>query len=393
MKEYSILLGAGFSVNQGYPDGNQLNKKLSELDPNDFWVHTDGSVLLKKREDKDPCWYSDDARNKHFVIRLIKLFQQLSNDSFNYEEFYDFYNEIYREEKQYATFDKLCDDFRKDFDSKTNNHNLLYQTNKIFNQLISVFLVNKEGRKFYDPRHYCKPIFPGYTGFLNCLEYLGNDGIVHIHTLNHDLFFEIFKSSDWIQGKLSDGFKELGSPFYGNLGEIYKVRLPYFTNEYDDKFRFYKLHGSVDQFPFHIQGSGIETYVKIKMGIGTSDLFKEVVDEKGKPKYINDWINFYPDFLSGTTSKILRYREPWYYKKVFTHFENNLSASESLITIGYGCGDIEINNLIEAKYDYNKKPIFVIDPYPSKKTRDFLKRFNGKLIEKNPENIEIVDFE
>ena len=391
MKEKSLLLGAGFSVNQGYPSANKLNTKLRELDPEDFCVHTDGIVILKEKEAEDPYWYTDDAKNKHFVVRLIQFYNE-SND-FNYEEFYDFYNEIYRGESENHEFDKLCDDFRKDFKSKTDNYNLLSRTNNIFNQLISLFLVDKEGNKFYDPIHYCKPIFPGYTGFLNCLEKWGNYGIAHIHTLNHDIFFEIFKSSDWLQGNLSDGFHELGSPYYGNLKELYKVRLPYFTNEYNEKFRLYKLHGSIDQFPFHIQESGIDTYVKIKFGIGTTDLFKEVQNENGDLNYINDWINYHPDFLSGTTSKILRYREPWYYEKVFNHFENNLSNSDSFITIGYGCGDIEINNLIEDRFDFKNKPVFVVEPYPSYRTKQFLERFNGKLIEKNPENLELSDFE
>ena len=147
----------------------------------------------------------------------------------------------------------------------------------------------------------------------------------------------------------------------------------------------------MDQFPFHIQNNGIETYVKIKLGIGTSDLFKEI-EKDGELTYINDWINYHPDFLSGTTSKILRYREPWYYDKVFTHFENNLENSEELVLVGYGCGDIEVNNLIREKYDYMNKPLFIVDPFPSDKTHEFIDEFNGYLIEKTPDNLRIEDF-
>lgn len=391
MKQTSLLLGAGFSVNQGYPTANQLNQKLTSLDSEDFWIHTDGTVLLKKREDEDPCWYSSYTKGKFFIVKLIEFYQEYTKMEFNYEEFYDFYNEIYRNEKEIAEFDEFCDNFREEYHTDIDNHNLLSKTNNIFNQLIGHYLIDREGNKFYEPVHYCKPIFPGYTGFLNCLEKWGEEGAIHVHTLNHDIFFEIFKSSDWIQGNLDDGFKELGSPYYGNLGEKYKVRLPYFTNEYEKKIRLYKLHGSIDQFPFHIQNNGIETYVKIKLGIGTSDLFKEI-EKDGELTYINDWINYHPDFLSGTTSKILRYREPWYYEKVFTHFENNLVNSEELVLIGYGCGDIEVNNLIREKYDYKNKPLFVVDPYPSENTREFIDEFNGCLIEKTPENLRTEDF-
>jgi hypothetical protein len=168
MTETSILLGAGFSVNKGYPTANQLNKKLTELDPEDFWVYSDGTVFLKEQTEKDPCWYANDSKHKHFVIKLIEYYIKLKGN-FNYEEFYDFYNEFYRGKKD-ADFEAFCDKFRADFHIETNNLNLLSQTNKIFNQLISLFLVDGEGKKFYDSVHYCKPTYDGYTGFLNCLE-------------------------------------------------------------------------------------------------------------------------------------------------------------------------------------------------------------------------------
>ncbi|MGV3541090.1 MAG: SIR2 family protein [Rufibacter sp.] len=392
MKQTSLLLGAGFSVNQGYPTASQLNEALVNLHPEDFWIHTDGTGLFKSRDEKDPCWYDSYAKGKYFITRLINFYIELTKEGFNYEEFYDFYNEIYRQEKEVKEFNEFCDSFRVEFHSNTDNLNLLSQTNQIFNQLITHFLVDREGNRFYKPVHLCKPIYPGYTGFLNCLEFWGTDGTVHIHTLNHDIFFEIFNNSDWLQGNLCDGFNELGSPYFGDFKEDYKVRLPYFTNEYKEKFRLYKLHGSIDQFPFHIQDNGIQTYVKIKYGVGNNGLYKEV-NQEGELTYINDWINYHSDFLSGTTSKILRYREPWYYEKVFTHFENNLEASERLIAIGYGCGDLEVNNIIEQKFDFNNKPVYVVDPYPSERTTEFIKKFNGKLVEKTPENIQISDFE
>jgi hypothetical protein len=153
----------------------------------------------------------------------------------------------------------------------------------------------------------------------------------------------------------------------------------------------YKLHGSIDQFPYHIQESGIDTYIKTKPGIRNHSFFKEISDGNGSFKYINDWINYHSDFLSGTTSKILRYREPWYYEKVFIHFEKNLAASEILVIVGYGCGDTEINNLIQKFFDPKKK-IFIVEPYPHSGTKAFCAKFNAKLIEKNPDNISIEDF-
>lgn len=390
MIEFSLLLGAGFSVNQGYPTAKQLNSKLAKLKPDDFWIDTSGNISLKDKEEEDPCWYTDYAKFKHFVVILIQFFIKMQD--FNYEEFYDFYNRIFRKEVSNKKFQQLCDDFRSEYQIKTDNQNLLRHTDKIFNQLIALFLVDKNGNQFYKPIHYSKEVFEGYTGFLNCLEKWGNDGIAHVHSLNHDLFFEIFNSSDWFQGNLSDGFEELGSQYYGNLKEIYKVRLPFFTNNYNKKFRLYKLHGSVDQFPFYDKVNGLVNYIKVKPGIRTIDLFKEVKNEDNQLTYISDYSNYHSDFLSGTYSKILRYNDPVYYEKVFDHFQNNLTHSTSLIIIGYGCCDIEINNIIEKKFDYRNKPIFVVDPYPSDRTKQFLKRYNANLIIKNPNNIELNDF-
>ncbi len=259
--------------------------------------------------------------------------------------------------------------------------------------MISKFIVDGEGKKFYESIHYSKPIYPGYTGILNCLENWGNEGTTHIHTLNHDIFFETLSSSDWIQGNFSDGFEELGSKYYGGIKGNVKVRLSYFTNNYNEKFRLYKLHGSFDQFPFHLQDSGIDTYVKIKLGIGTTELYKEVDNGQGGYKYVNDWLNYHPDFLSGTTSKILRYGEPFYYDKVFANFKKNLSHSNKLIIVGYGCGDSEINKMIEDNFDYKQYPVIIVDPYPTEQIELFAKKFNAKIIEKTPNKLELEDCE
>ncbi len=222
MAEISILLGAGFSVNKGYPTANQLNNRLTELTAEDFWVASEGTVLLKDKSEKDPNRYSINSKHKNFVVDLILHYCD-KVESFNYEEFYDFYNNLNPEEKG-TEFDEFCTKFRKEYSIDTDNLNFISQTNKIFNQLISLFIVDSDGNKFYESIHYCKPTFPGYTGFLNCLENWGNECTTHIHTLNHDIFFETLSSSDWVQGSFSDGFEEMGSKYYGGIKGNVKVR-------------------------------------------------------------------------------------------------------------------------------------------------------------------------
>lgn len=71
------------------------------------------------------------------------------------------------------------------------------------------------------------------------MENWGSQGIVDVHTLNHDLFLERLNITDWLQGNLCDGFEEMGSPYYGKLrtdDDSYMVRLARYTGFYPTNF-------------------------------------------------------------------------------------------------------------------------------------------------------------
>ena len=85
--------------------------------------------------------------------------------------------------------------------------------------------------------------------------------------------------------------------------------------------------------------------IKSRRGIGPLDLMKEV-EIDGKLSYEQEHGQYHPDFLSGTTQKILHYSKNDYYKKVFKHFKLNLENSNILIVIGYGFRDKGINEII-----------------------------------------------
>ena len=387
MSQISLLLGAGFSVNKGYPTANQLNNKITSLQPNQFTVADQGSVCWLKTGQADPNTYSQDHTYKQFTLELIAFYAE--NHKFNYEEFFDYYINVKKADPKDAAFEKFCDSFRENHGVEYNNINLIGGLNNIFNQLISGLLVDRGGTKFYEKIHHTGP-YAGYNGFLGCLQKWGRKDIVHINTLNHDLFLESLNHTDALSGNLSDGFQELGSPFYGGMEDGSKIRLSFFKGIYNTNFRLYKLHGSLDQYPFHLMNGGkIDSYIKIKYGIGVTDLYKEIPDRDGELTYINDFINYFPDFLSGTTSKILRYSDPVYYELIFKHFETNLRASEILVLVGYGCRDSEINNIISENF---KGKIYVVDPFPQQYTDEFCDKTGAVLIKKTPENIGIDDF-
>jgi hypothetical protein len=257
-------------------------------------------------------------------------------------------------------------------------------------------LVDREGKKWYDDEpYYLKPEFPGYTGILNCLEQWGNKGIVNIHTLNHDLYFERLATTEWLQGELCDGFEELGSPYYGKLqanNRSYKVRLPCYTAKYNKKFRLFKLHGSRDYGVYYGAKGSVFTpqvYLKTRFGVGFGDFYKEIIEADDSKRYEDCWVNYHADFLTGTTSKIERYTEPLLYNKLFDHFRVNLEQADQLVIIGYGAKDSEVNNIILKHFDFKNKPSVIIDPYPGSTVKELQIKLGAKLIQLQLETVSI----
>ena len=49
--------------------------------------------------------------------------------------------------------------------------------------------------------------------------------------------------------------------------------------------------------------------------------------------------------------------------------------------------------MIESNFDFKKYPVVIVDPYPTEQIESFAKKFNAKIIEKTPNNLEIKDCE
>ncbi|MDR3652151.1 MAG: hypothetical protein P4L34_04185 [Paludibacter sp.] len=264
---------------------------------------------------------------------------------------------------------------------------------------MSSYLKDRDGKNWHDDEaFYLKPTFDGYTGLLNCIEHLSKDYTLNIHTLNHDLFFERLNNTEWLNGNLSDGFEELNSPYYGKLlhdNRNYMCRLSRYTGKYTGKIRFYKLHGSKDYYVYSgTQGNAFipENYIKSKWGVGSTNFYKEKMDKDGNIIYENCWVNYHSDFLTGTSSKIIRYREPLLYKQLFKMFENNIKAADMLIIIGYGCKDTEINKILIEKFGKGK-PCYIVDPFAGDLVKSFVAQIgsSAKLVIKQLETLKITD--
>ncbi len=394
-KSISLLLGAGFSAPMKYPTGSQLNELLLNCDGSDFGFSTDGRLCKDTRGGKP----NSEIKNSYdyefdFCQDLIIHFNE-TKGYFDYEEFYDFFVDDAKEDPKVEALYKAGH-----YGTEKALSQMLYALENIYCQLIGYFLKDGEGKSWYDDEgHMAGPIWPGYTGILNCLKKFSENYIVNVHTLNHDLFFERLNYSDWLRGELCDGFEEFGSPYYGRLsshGREYMCRLQYYTGKYNKKFRLYKLHGSKDYGIYYVPNGFVhspEKYVKTRWGIGVSNLYKEIQDDKGELKYHHCWVNYHADFLTGTTSKIERYSEPLFYKNLFQHFRDNLKDAEKLIIIGYGGKDSEINKMILENFDFKNKPSYIIDPYAGEYIKALQDQIGAKLIEKELDIIEVKELE
>lgn len=389
----AILLGAGFSAPMGYPIGDTLNNHLLSCTGDTFAFHSSG-VLAVSTDGKKPNFGYKTSYDIEFDFcrALIKYFYE-SRGYFDYEEFYDFMKDGARKD---PNVEKLAKPFLGESGTV---EQLIHALDNIFAQLIQYYLKDGNGEAYYDnAAHMGGPIFPGYTGILNCLKKLSEQYLINVHTLNHDLFFERLNLSDWINGKLCDGFEELGSPYYGKLdvnGRVYKVRLERYKGKYDKQFRLYKLHGSRNYgvyFSSHGSLASPENYLKTRYGIGFGELYKEKTNEKGELEYEHCWLNYHADFLTGTTLKIERYKEPLLYKKLFELFRQNLREAEMLLIVGYGGKDTEVNKMILENFDFKNKKSFIVDPYVGKNLNELAGQLSSTIITKNLDVLDATDF-
>jgi len=392
LREVSFLLGAGFSKPMGYPIGDCLSEKILNQIQN-FENITFDSI-------GNPKYNTNESSLGFGLLKSIINYFIEQNKKFNYEEFYDYLIESAKD------VDHLWMCYKKhewyqlsigELDKKEQNKRYiqeLFHIKVLFNQLVKSMLNDKDEKVWYSSNFLCKSKLPEYNGFLQYLSNLQKKYDINIHTLNHDLFFESLNNSEWITGKICDGFEELGSSFYGeftNKEETHKCRLSQYTGKYDKPIRLYKLHGSLDYYVYKSKHGGIrepKEYIKTRNEI--SEFYKEFENEYGVLEYDNFPMHFYPDFLTGTSSKIERYEDPIFYKKIFDLFKQNLNKADALVIIGYGFKDKEINRYIFEEFG-KEKPCFVINPDTDINYWDFRLKM-GKNTKLHKSYLEDFDF-
>ncbi len=373
----SILIGSGFSVPDGLPTVSHINKRLANLKEADFFLYQDQTAGFYKEGDeyRDPnakITYPDRLFAQEFVAFYNHQVLSGKPENFDYEVFFDYFMDNLNEKAHKDEIDDFVIRFKKaarwgerKFEE---SYQLLNRFLNIFNQLVA--------GELFRSRYYQNVSFLGlyhnYESFMRFLQSVLKDHVVYVHSLNHDMLFDYFgKNISGLWDFFTDGFSEKGSPYFGSVSHTYqirndepliknyKVRLAYYTGEYDNHLHFYKLHGSIDTYPLYIANSS--EVVVIKREYGVSDFYKEKFDEKTKKyEYENPFAMNYPSFLTGKTTKIKNYKQG-FYAGLLARFANNLSLSERLIIIGYGFQDEGINNYLENHFLLKGKNVLVID--------------------------------
>ncbi|MEO5643971.1 MAG: hypothetical protein ABIQ40_20335 [Bacteroidia bacterium] len=145
-KNISILLGAGFSANKGYPIGSKLNNLLLNCDLNKIGFHTDGRLMVSTDGKKPSIGYKTSYDiNSEFCLELFELFNS-KRGYFDYEEFYDFLKDKAESDSEVQKIASTY--FGAHFSSI---HDLLFGCDNILNQLISHYIKDKYKRLSIKP--------------------------------------------------------------------------------------------------------------------------------------------------------------------------------------------------------------------------------------------------
>lgn len=393
--KHAFLIGSGFSVPYGLPKVEDINQFFVSLKVDDFAIHS-SRVAYPLKGQKDLNGWMNKTEREFFVEFVAFYTQQLEwGKTFHYEDFYDFYYRAYRRGER-NLIDDFCNGFRASKEAMggrvRDNTNLLADFHNSFVQLLEGQLQRKEfyaiGIHSFNNHN--------YAGFMQFMRHLAEKGdIVDLHTLNHDLLMEhVGRHGFWQY--FSDGYYLEGSKYYGQVKvnkpimRQYKVKLKQFHNKYDKPIRLYKLHGSVDTYIYDLSNPNIDR-TRIKRSYGVQEIYREDCDpETSEYSFHRGWQMDYADFLSGTTEKILQYKEE-HYQVLFNHFERNLKDADNLIIIGYGFWDDGINQYIEEHFLNKGKVPVVIDPYKS--TSPFYLANSFMHIQKDFRDVHFADYQ
>jgi len=332
MTTINILIGAGFSINAGLPDGRTLSNILKrhyerefvrEFSSRDYSEKTYTSWWLF------PLWKISNAKN---VMKTA--------NSCYYEDFYEKLEGVQKLDKNLLE-EFVCYSYLKYYPNLN-----LEPVLRCWNEALTDYatIVNDAKVNFQMViKDLLSPPYKTekYENFMQAIVSLlqWDDVQINIFSLNHDLLFEELFSSKSLQycSGFSPGEKKIGKVTY------YDADLNLFKKS---RLNLFKLHGSIDLWKYASKQGG--NYAK-------------VID--GDPFMMNSEQAFdmLPYFLTGNIEKQHAYDKDHLIKQLFKYFKSSLDSSDTLFVIGYGGHDYEINKFVGDWFKSNNK-IFIIDP-------------------------------
>jgi hypothetical protein len=399
----SFLFAAGFSKPAGYPLAYEVSNLLLRVQASGIATHTDGQAWLRPEfivhlhsanadepfeAPHDGFSWSDRA-GTDALEAVLEVYRQ-EHDTSNYEDFYD-------ELVQYRRLNtaRLTNPaFRAAYERRDLHANPQQQGSErhIEQALVgadNIFVQLLEGVIKRNPAASSPTAGVAYQQLVELLRTHGQPSgnwfdasacpnQFYLHTLNHDLFLEGLLNDEAFHGAIdySDGFEELGSPYYGRLEfdsdfpqrfrqwpPYANVRMPQYTGQYNRPIHLLKLHGSLDYWSFGVERNDQGLYgpqvVKKQPWLNHLSLYREV-NRAGEQEYRNDFTNYHSLFLSGTTAKLEQYDDPVLFKQLLTRFEQNLAQSDLLVAIGYGFRDAGINERIRPFLQDSTKRVIIV---------------------------------
>ncbi len=362
----SFLTGSGFSIPYGLPSVSVVNQKYFQFEPDQIYIAGNQRAYLQGSEiDRNGLFKYEENL---FLSEFMKFYcNNFANGNFDYEDFFDFFMLYKTNDENKEKIELFCHEFESKNDlQKLGASQRISDFERTYSQLIASSLRKVEFEDDNEPYDY-----RGYSEFMHFIKDLTKSRIVNFNTLNHDLLMD-WLGKQYFGNDLSDGFKLEGSPVYGSLSKSfnigqgkrdinknYFVKIPYYSDVFDGKINLYKLHGSINNYyVYYNRGANYEIFKNI---YGVGDFYVEKINQNGtyEMEYALEMVA--PNFISGKQNKPLFYENSLYFKKLITHFKNNLDACDKLVVIGYGFKDEGINEIIRKCIIQKSKELIVFD--------------------------------
>ena len=366
MEKLTVLLGAGFSRNAGYPSGFELNRIFETDIEYKLYKQSSGEWLYDENRNSETILSTlneDNVRIPFLLKSLINDFKEKNKNIFDYESFYDWLSEVYTDMDLLKTHiikvnqritTQYKDVYNPEFLFKEYDidKHLFVKVSDCFNYAICDILAREYNRVESVNK---------YTPFIN---YLKEFNDVEIFTLNHDLLLEYLLK--YFEIKFSDGFTIENSCIVGDEKAIQEM----YKNSYEaNSFKLYKLHGSIDYYQFEIYDKQGIIYNRT----GRFHMYKpktyfdkhyaRMIDVESGKILQEMSLDIIPKFLTGRNLK-KKFLELFFYSNHIEHFKKSIDCCNQLLIIGYSYSDLHINGIIKIT---SNKTLNILNINPTKK--------------------------